>query len=250
MGEYCHFIAPSMYQERTYQESVASEGMVASRAAVKESDLFILAPIDVSAEALGLLCEARVTLERYIGRDGRFRTTLEPHAVLHAAPLIARRMAEAAAAVGVGPMAAVAGALAEYVGEGLGRACPEVIVENGGDIYARAARPLTVTVHAGAHSPFAGKLRFRCDPAGLPIGIATSSGTVGPSLSFGRADAVCVIAADAVEADAAATAVGNRVTALTEVEPAIEAGRGMPGVRGILIAIEDKLGVWGDLELI
>lgn len=239
-----------MYQERSYQESVASEGMVASRAAVKESDLFILAPIDVSAEALALLCEARVTLEAYIGRDGRFQTTLKPHQVLHTAPLIARRMAEAASAVGVGPMAAVAGAVAEYVGEGLRSDCPEVIVENGGDIYASASRPLVVTVHAGAHSPFAGKLRFRCNPAGRPVGIATSSGTVGPSLSFGRADAVCVIADDAVQADAAATAIGNRVNGPSDCEAAIEAGKNLPGVRGVLVAIEERLGVWGDLELI
>ena len=107
----------------------------------------------------------------------------------------------AAQAAGVGPMAAVAGALAEQVGQRLLKSTSEVIIENGGDIFIGARQILTVGVYAGG-SPLSLKLGLRIDPAKGIRGICTSSGTVGHSLSFGKADAVCVLSDSCALADA------------------------------------------------
>lgn len=72
-------------------------------------------------------------------KDPDFKLTLSPHPVLPGAPVIAEAMAASANLAGVGPMAAVAGAFAEFVGRDLMKVCAEVIVENGGDIAASAA---------------------------------------------------------------------------------------------------------------
>lgn len=236
-----------MYEERTYREWVMPEGLVRSDIQFQESDLCLLARPGEGARALDLLREARETLGRYIVRDGRFRVTLAPHEPLPGAPLIARRMARAAAIFGVGPMAAVAGAVAESVGE---RIAGDVIVENGGDIYARTHGPITVSLYAGGESQFTGKVKFRVDPRGAAIGIATSSATHGHSLSFGKADAVCVVGSSAVDADAAATAFCNKVQTEADVARVIEEAMGHERVKGIIIAIGDKLGAAGEIEFV
>jgi len=236
-----------MYEERTYRDMVKSDDLVKSTIAISESDLCILAESDVAPLALDLLFEARRDLECYIERDEKFKSTLRPHEVLPAAPLIARRMALETARFNVGPMAAVAGAVAEYVGEGIEG---EIIVENGGDIYARSVKPLTVDLFAGRHSKFTGRVKFRVTPDGRSMGIATSSATVGPSLSFGKADAVCIVSDSAITADAAATAFCNKVQEEADVEAVLEEAMGHEGVKGIIIAIGDKLGAKGDIEFI
>ncbi len=120
-------------------------------------------------------------------------------------------MAAAAQTAGVGPMAAVAGAIAECVGRELLEFSPEVIVENGGDIFLKVSHRRTVGIFAG-DSPLTGRIGIQIEARDTPLGVCTSSGTVGHSLSFGRADAVVVLAPAAALADAAATAIGNRVS--------------------------------------
>jgi len=84
----------------------------------------------------------------------------------------------------------------------------------------------------------------------MPIGICTSSATVGHSVSLGRADAVCVLSDSAILADAAATAVGNRVQKDSDIKKALEFGLGIEGVLGVLIIMGDKLGVQGSIEIV
>lgn len=236
-----------MYEERTYRERVRPEGLVRSDLSFQESDLCIFADREVASRALVLLGEARFQLEAYIERDEGFKTALSPHDPIHCAPLIVRKMADAARRFGVGPMAAVAGAVAEHVGD---RIAGNVMIENGGDIYARTKRPITLSLYAGESSPFTGKVKFRVDSRGESIGIATSSATHGHSLSFGKADAVCVVSASAVDADAAATAFCNKVQREDDIDAVIEEAMGHEGVKGIIVAIGDKLGVKGDIEFI
>jgi len=146
-------------------------------------------------------------------------------------------------------MASVAGVIAEYVGRRLLPYSDEVIIENGGDIFVKKNSAVTVAVFAGK-SPLSLKIGLRIDPCGLPIALCTSSGTVGHSLSFGKADAVCVISRSCALADAAATSVGNQVKSKHDIENALEFGKSIPGVTGLLIIIGDKLGAWGDLEIV
>lgn len=190
----------------------------------------------------------RQQLEAYIRQDPDFRTTLEPYLVLSGAPPIALAMTRAGNAAGVGPMAAVAGALAELVGRDLLKKTGQVMVENGGDIFLKTDAGARVAVFAGA-SPLSNRIAIELAPRTKPYGICTSSGTVGPSLSLGRADAAVIVSQSAILADAVATAAANRVQGSADLEAALQFARTVPGVEGVLIIKGDKLTAWGSLRL-
>jgi ApbE superfamily uncharacterized protein (UPF0280 family) len=152
------------------------------------------------------------------------------------------------ARVGVGPMAAVAGAISQYVGSDLRQFSRNVIIENGGDDYIFSERDVIASIYAGK-SPFGDKLRIKLKAQDLPMGVCTSSGTIGHSLSFGRADAVTVLSKSAILADAAATAIGNRVKDKTCINESLHWGMSIEEVLGVLIIIDDKLGMAGQIEL-
>jgi uncharacterized protein len=233
-------------QLRTYRNWVKGGDLVSFYAIVKETDLYIRAQSYLKDEALAAVKKCRADIESYIVRQPEFLTTLVPIDLLPGVPPIVVAMADAARKAGVGPMAAVAGAVAEYVGRALMQQSPEVIVENGGDIFIATAKPRTIGVFAG-DSPFSGKLAVEIG-AGT-IGACTSSGTVGHSLNFGNADAVLILSPSTALADAAATAVSNAVKTADDIPAAIELAQSIEGVTGVLIVIGDKLGVWGDVKL-
>jgi ApbE superfamily uncharacterized protein (UPF0280 family) len=145
-------------------------------------------------------------------------------------------------------MAAVAGAVSELVGFELLNYSDEIIVENGGDIFIKTNSKRKVGIYAGK-SPLSEKIAIEIAPERTPIGICTSSGTVGHSLSFGKADAAVILAKDTFLCDAVATATGNRVKASGDIESAIEFAAGIDGVEGVLVIVGDKIGAWGDISL-
>ena len=124
-----------------------------------------------------------------------------------------------------------------------------LIIENGGDIFLKSKNNLTVSVYAG-ESPLSYKVKLIVKPEETPLGICTSSATVGPSLSFGKADAVCVISKSATLADAAASAIGNQVKSKKDIKTALDYGIKIPGVRGILIIVGNDMGAIGEVEFI
>jgi ApbE superfamily uncharacterized protein (UPF0280 family) len=187
-------------------------------------------------------------LKRYIERYPSFLTSLEPLHITANAPRIVKQMAESAEKAGVGPMASVAGAIAEFVGNELLAFSPEIIVENGGDIYLKSQRKRTVGVYAGK-SPLTGKIALEIDGDDTPLGICTSSGTVGHSLSHGKADAVIVLSESATLADAAATAIGNSIIQPNDIPSGIELAKGIDGLRGLIIIKDDKVGLWGKVKI-
>jgi ApbE superfamily uncharacterized protein (UPF0280 family) len=146
-------------------------------------------------------------------------------------------------------MAAVAGAFAQAAGEFLAAYSTEVIVENGGDIYMYTTKDRIVGIYAGPHSPYTGVMGIKIAAGQQPLGICTSSGTVGPSFSYGKADAAIILATDALLADAAATALGNRVQTPEDVGPAVEFAATLPGVSGALAICGRALAAWGAVEL-
>jgi ApbE superfamily uncharacterized protein (UPF0280 family) len=237
-----------MYERRTYRDEIKDRDLISFRAAIKETDLYIRALKDLSVEAVAAINEVRGPLERYIRQHPIFLHSLEPLTVEKGAPEIVHRMAQAARLANVGPMAAVAGAVAEIVGEKLLQWSDEVIVENGGDIFLKVSRKRNIGIYAGTSS-FTGKLAIEVEPGQTPLGICTSSGSVGPSLSLGLADAAIVLAPSAALADAAATAVGNRVRSAEDIEAALEFGQSIRGVTGIVIITGDRMGVRGDVKL-
>ncbi|MBE0415094.1 MAG: UPF0280 family protein [Dehalococcoidia bacterium] len=237
-----------MYQPRTYRHWIKDKDLVSFNVTVKETDLYLRAQRNLEEEAHKAILKYRTPLEKYIELHPLFLTTLEPFPVAEDAPKMVREMAEAAEKAGVGPMAAVAGAIAEGVGRELMKFSEEVIVENGGDIFLKTLKKRLVGVYAG-ESPFTGKIALQIQPEQTPLGICTSSGTVGPSLSFGSADAVIVLSPSTALADAAATAIGNLVKESSDIPKGIEFARGIAGLKGVLIIKEDKLGVWGEVKI-
>jgi len=245
-----------MDSKRSYRiiRSAEESGLVFFRVAVKESDLLI--GVDrgsyhprLPAATEDLVWRLRQQLEAYIAQDPHFRSALEPYLLPLPAPPIARLMNWAAWQANVGPMAAVAGAFAETVGGWLAGSCAEVLVENGGDLYIQAARPRLVAIWAG-DSVLSGKLALEIAPADCPLGVCTSSGTVGPSYSAGKADAAVVVASSAALADAAASAVGNAVQSEADIEAGLAAARKITGVAGAVVIKADRLGAWGQVRLV
>ncbi len=235
-------------EPRSYRHWVEGKDLAAFTVTVKETDLYIRAAANLQRKARRLVLKYREQLEGYIARHPEFQTSLEPLPVPEDAPDIVRKMILAGNAAGVGPMAAVAGAVAEYVGNGLLEFSPEVIVENGGDIYIKSLSKRVIGVYAG-DSPLTGRIGLEIAGATTPLGVCTSSGTVGHSLSYGQADAVVAVAKSTLLADAAATAIGNMVKTKADIDGAIGFGREIAGLAGLVIIKGDSLGVWGDIRL-
>jgi hypothetical protein len=237
------------YEPRTYRTRMARPGLVGFRVAVRETDLWVLAERDLTREIRQAVLQERRQLEAYIAAHPGFLPALSPWPEDPFAPPVVREMIGAAQKTGVGPMAAVAGALAERVGRALDALSAEIIVENGGDLYLKVASPATISLFAG-RSPLSHRVGLKIDPEMSPLGVCTSSGTVGHSLSFGRADAACVLAPSAALADAAATALGNLVQDAGSIAAALDWAAQAPELLGAVVIVGDKLGAWGRVELL
>jgi ApbE superfamily uncharacterized protein (UPF0280 family) len=237
-----------MYEKRTYRNFVKTDDLVRFEVIVKETDLLIRSEKNLFREAKESVVKYRNQLETYIEMNPSFEKSLIPIQEAPHVPEIIREMIRASILAGVGPMAAVAGAMAEAVSRDLLPLSHEVIVENGGDIYLATGKERTIGVYAGA-SPLSMKIGIVIESEKTPLSLCTSSGTVGHSLSFGRADAVSVLSKSGALADAAATAIGNVVREEKDIESGLERAEEIDGVTGVLIIVGEKMGAWGDLRL-
>ncbi|KTB48498.1 UPF0280 family protein [Dehalogenimonas alkenigignens] len=237
------------YQPRFYRSQHSSPDLISFSVCIKETNLFIAARCNLERKAYRSVQKYRQTIEGYIARHPEFLTSLAPVEVDPGESPIICDMAEAAQKAGVGPMAAVAGAIAESVGRDLLEYSSDIIVENGGDLFIRTTRERVVGIQAG-DSLFSGKLGLTIKPTDTPCGICTSSGTVGHSLSFGKADAVTIVAASASLADAAATACCNCIQSPYDINKALSAAQSIEGVSGAIIIMADRIGAAGDVRLV
>lgn len=241
---------PCSYRKRTYRSRVAHGNLISFEVRVRETDLQILAGKDLRDTANDAVLLYRSQLETYIARHPQFVTSLSPLPFELTAPPIVKAMLAAGLAAEVGPMAAVAGAIAEYVGlDLLAAGAGEVVVENGGDIYFCRNQESVVGIFAGG-SPLSNRVGLKISASCMPLGICTSSGTVGHSLSLGKADSVTVLAKDTALADAVATMAGNAVQPGESLEPALAKASGVPGILGVVIIRGEELGAWGEVELV
>ncbi len=238
-----------MHEDRSYRKLLSSENLVAFRVTVKETDLFVHAAKPLEGLTKESILRHRGYIESFIKRHPDFLHALEPLDIAGPAPIIINTMLAAGKKAGVGPMAAVAGAIAEHVGIDLLSHTDEVVVENGGDIYLKTSEPVTVGIFAGK-SPLSLKIGLRIDSNRNPFAVCTSSGTVGHSLSFGKADAVSVVSGSCALADAAATSIGNRIAAKGDIQQAIGFGKNIEGVTGLVVIMGDEIGAWGELEVV
>lgn len=223
--------------------------MVSFHVAVKETDLWIKADRKLEKECTDLIFSCRYQIESYIKSHPEFLTSLLPYPQDIYAPRIVRTMIEEAGKSGVGPMASVAGMIAQYVGNGLLQMSEQVIVENGGDIYLKANRPVTVSIFAG-ESPLSEKIGMLIPLRNMPVGVCSSSGKVGHSFSMGKSDAVCIVSSSAALADSAATSIGNRIKSKKDLEQVANWAGEIGGILGGVAIIDDGMATWGDIELV
>ena len=217
---------------------------------VKETDVWISTERELKNEALALIIDARQQIESYLDVNPWAKFSLEPIKWDPFAPPLMDNMIRSALKAGVGPMAAVAGAISDFVGKGLLKYSPSlVIVENGGDIFISSFDDVTVAVSAG-RSSLSGKIGLHVKKEKMPVGVCTSSGTVGHSLSMGCSDAVCVVAKDAALADAFATSIGNSIKSSADLKNLNKKVEGIEGVFGVLAVIGDDLSAWGEIEIV
>ncbi len=239
----------SKYQKRFYRDRDYPNNLFRLKIVVGQTDLEIFSDKPVDPDYVKSRVEKyRRQIERYISKDERFLTALKPLTVESKAEPIVRKMAASSRKANVGPMAAVAGAIAEYVGiDLLRRGSKTVIVENGGDIFLKVCHPVKVGLFAG-RSRLLSRLKLKIRPQETPMGICSSSGTIGHSLSFGNADCCAVIAKNASLADSVATATANLVRTKADLEKAVKFARSIKGVRGVAIIFKNSLASWGKIE--
>jgi len=241
---------PAAYRKRTYRQFIDHAGLISFQVRIRETDLHVMADADLTGQVFDLVLRYRSQLENYIAKNPEFLSALTPLPPDPLAPAIVKSMLQAGEAAKVGPMAAVAGALAEFVGKDLLAAeTSEIIIENGGDIFLNRRKDCTIGIFAGA-SPLSNRLGIIIPAARMPMGICTSSGTVGHSLSYGKADAATVLAPSTSLADAVATRVGNEIKKSGDIDQALALAQTIPGVSGVLVIHEEQLGAWGEVELV
>ena len=200
----------------------------------------------MEADTYAMLVDLRRQMDAYLLMDPAYKAALTPYDAGLEAPNILKEMSRVSHKTGIGPMSAVAGAVAKKVAEFLGT--QEVIVENGGDIYAQAASDMDISVFAG-QSPLSEKIGLHIPAAEFPLGICTSSGTVGPSLSLGRADAVMIVCKDVLLADSYATAMANRIKTVNDLQSVIDRISDIPEILGAIAVKDDRMAITGRFEL-
>jgi uncharacterized protein len=243
------------YEHRFYRNKFNTNRFNGFQVKYLETDLWIGADPDsflceMQEVAFARIKELRKKLDDYIKTVPKFAKTLKPFQLNETAPDEAKEMALATGKAGIGPMASVAGLFAREAGNAISQnfSVKELVIENGGDIFVLLKTELVLSVFAG-DSPLSEKIGLKITPDVSPLGICTSAGTVGPSLSFGKADAVVVTAEDVLVADAFATAFGNEVKSPADVEKVIDEAKNHPEILSLLIICEDKVGVWGEFGI-
>ena len=189
------------------------------------------------------------SLEGYIQKHNEFQTSHSPVSLSGDSPEAAILMAEAGSRAGTGPMAAVAGFFAWHTGEILRRkfGAKEIVVENGGDFYLFLEKELTMTIHAGK-SPLSDRIALVIPASSIPCGVCTSSGTVGHSFSYGKADAVMVACQSPLLADAWATSLANRIKSPDDIQQVLNFLEEYPEIQSLIIICEDKVGIRGNFD--
>jgi ApbE superfamily uncharacterized protein (UPF0280 family) len=237
------------YEERKYREWIKQDDLVAVKVIEDETDLLVSGTFDLTEPAKKSVSKYRKHIKDYIAENRNFLESLVPIEVDPDAPEIVKDMARAASMAGVGPMAAVAGAVAEFVARDLLSLSKQIIIENGGDIFIKTLTKRLLGVYAGK-SPFTGKIALQIKPEQTPMGVCTSSGTVGHSLSFGKADAAIILSRWTALADAVATATGNIVKTEEDIQKAVDFARSIEGVEGVIVILGAKIGMWGDIDIV
>lgn len=240
----------SLFLNRTYRSHVKSPDLVSFTVSVKETNLFISAGRNLEKEASDATVDARYLIEHYIESRKEFYDSLIPISEDRFAPPIIRRMIEDSKKAGVGPMACVAGAIAEFVSRRLFESKnheSDIIVENGGDVFLISSIERVISLYS-ENIPGGFGIEVSGDKDG--IGISSSSAAYGHSLSLGACELATVIANSGSLSDASATALGNSVKRKSDIEGALSAILDIKDVLGALVVFDGKIGIKGKIKLV
>lgn len=189
----------------------------------------------------------RSILEGYIKEHPAFLTALTPISISQEAPSIVCRMQKASEKVSVGPMAAVAGCIAQMAAEAaIQHGAKEAVVDNGGDIFLFSDKPIVIGLYAGKNN-IMNRIGLYVEPEHMPLAICSSSSQMGHSLSMGNCDLATVLARDAALADAAATFACNLVSTPEDIDRVLHRINGIDGIQGALLTKNNKIGMAGEL---
>lgn len=241
-------------EPRTYRNHFRNENLVYFSVKVKEADVYIGLTSSsfypgLPGEMFMVLSNLMFQLETHIAINPEFQTSLVPlKPDVNDCPIV-KDMFDASEKAGTGPMAAVAGAINLYLAKALVKyAKPEEwLIENGGDVYCKFNHEVNFAVYAGK-SPLSGIIGIKIPGSHFPVGVCTSSGTVGHSFSFGKADAACVVCSDVCLADALATQLGNQISNPDDLEGMVSLFSQDPLVMGSLAVLGDRCAMAGDIQ--
>lgn len=245
-----------IHNDRTYRKQFRNDRWHGFVVKYKETDVWIGVDKKSFHREMPEIVEQIIRVLRdesdiYLKQDPQYRLSLVPYFAQESAPKILKEMSEISRRTGVGPMAAVAGAFAAEIGQELKKhfQINEIIIENGGDIYVDIQNDIEIAVFAGK-SPLSEKIGLRIDAKFSPLGICTSSGTVGPSLSFGKADAVMIACKNAALADAYASVFANKIQTPKDIDSVLKQIEHEKNILSALIVKDDKLGIIGEFEMV
>lgn len=232
-----------------YRDSIRYKEKHNWRIIYKYSDLLVSCDRDLSFKIGRLIKEIYDLLESFIKKEQSFQKSLSPVKIEQNFPDIIKKMCRRAAIFNVGPMAAVAGAVCEYIAAGLDRHCRRLIIENGGDVYIKSNKDVDIGVYL-KNVNFKDKIYLKIKAKDTPCGVCSSSGSFGHSLSMGKSDLVAVLSKSTISADAAATAIANKIIKPSDIDENIEHYKTIKDISGILIIKDDRIGLWGNIELV
>lgn len=237
--------------DRAYRDSVAPrDGEVRFQVAVEQTDLLVVAESLLQTEIAAYVSQVRGEIKNWILFHPEFAESLVPLELPDECPAMIQAMYEASALCGVGPMAAVAGAVAQAVGDRFAEQSPNILVENGGDTYLRSTRDRVVALLADPESGASVGMKIAAHD--FPVAVCASSGVIGHSLSLGTGDLVAVKAKDARFADAAATALCNQFQSASDVDGVVQRAQALAeyGLEGVFAQYDETITAWGDVELV
>lgn len=235
--------------ERLYRNWVQTDNLVNYVVSEYETDLSISTEKNLALETLKAIKFYRKQLTDYIKLNPAFETSLTPIEASKNCPEIVIAMTIAAQKAGVGPFASIAGAMAEFTGKELLKYSQEVIIENGGDIFIASTTDKISGIYAGKSS-FSGTLGIKIPASLMPCGVCSSSGTIGHSKSFGKADCVTILSKSTPLADAVATATANLIQTEEDINKAVDFAMNIEGVLGVIAIINKQIGVQGKIEFV